>query len=137
MDYEILDHTADVCLRVYGKSFDEILRNAARGMMDLITDREKVEPLEAIQVEAEGETREELLVHWLQEILYLHQVKKVFFHDFEINRFTETLVTGKAFGEKIDFEKHEVGSDVKGISYHNLRLETLGDRLKIDIIFDL
>ncbi|HEX3035560.1 MAG TPA: archease [Thermodesulfobacteriota bacterium] len=137
MDYEILDHTADVCLRVYGKSFDEILRNAARGMMDLITDREKVEPLEAIQVEAEGETREELLVHWLQEILYLHQVKKVFFHDFGINRLTETLVTGKAFGEKIDFEKHEVGSDVKGISYHNLRLETLGDRLKIDIIFDL
>ena len=137
MEYEILDHTADVCLRVYGKSFEEILRNAACGMMNLITDRKKVEPLDAIKVEAEGETREELLVRWLQEILYLHQVKKMFFHDFEISRVTETRITGKAFGEKIDFEKHEAGSDVKGISYHNLRLETLGDRLKVDIIFDL
>ena len=137
MDYEVLDHTADVCLRVYGRSFEEILTNAACGMMDLITDREKVEPSESVQIEAEGKTREEILVHWLQEILYLHQVKKMFFHHFEVDRVTETQVTGKAFGEKIDFDKHEIGSDVKGISYHNLRLETLGDRLKVDIIFDL
>ncbi|HSE83317.1 MAG TPA: archease [Thermodesulfobacteriota bacterium] len=137
MDYEVLDHTADVCLRVYGKSFEEILEHAACGMMDLITDREKVEPSESVQIKAEGETGEELLVRWLQEILYLHQVKKMFFHHFEVNGLAETQVTGKAFGEKIDFEKHEIGSDVKGISYHNLRLETLDDRLKVDIIFDL
>ncbi len=104
MDYEVLDHTADVCLRVYGKSFEEILKNAALGMMELITDREKVEPSESVQIKAEGETREELLVRWLQEILYLHQVKKMFFSVFEINQVTETQVTGKAFGEKIDFE---------------------------------
>ena len=100
MSYEILDHTADVCLRVYGKSFEEILKNAALGMMELITDREKVEPSEPVQIKAEGETREELLVRWLQEILYLHQVKKMFFHHFEVDRVTEIQVTGKAFGEK-------------------------------------
>jgi SHS2 domain-containing protein len=137
MDYEILDHTADVCIRVYGKSFGEILRNAARAMMDIITDREKVKSSKVIEVEAEGETKEELLVHWLQEILYLHQVKKMFFHDFEVNVVNETQVKGNAFGEKIDLDRHELGSDIKGVSYHDLKLETLGDRLKTDIIFDL
>jgi Uncharacterized conserved protein len=95
MNYEILDHTADVCIRVYGKSFEEILTNAARAMMELITDREMVEISEEIRIEVEGETKEELLVHWLQEILYFHQVKKMFFHDFEVDTISETKVKWK------------------------------------------
>ncbi len=56
MDYEMLNHTADVCIRVYGKSIDELLENAARAMMGLITEREKVNPSQEIEIKVHGET---------------------------------------------------------------------------------
>ncbi len=137
MDYEILDHTADTCIRVYGKSFEELLRNAACAMMELITDRDKVEPAVVIEIEASGEDREELLVHWLQEILFAHQVKKMVFKDFEVKLEDETRVKGKVFGEEIDSGKHELAADIKAVTYHNLKVEAVNDKLKVDIVFDI
>lgn len=137
MNYEILDHTADASVRVYGKSFEEILRSSALAMMDLITDRETVQPEQEIEIEAMGETDEGVLVNWLQEVLFQHQVKKMFFCEFEVEMIDENRVKGKAFGEKINPEKHEFGTEIKGISYHGLKLERVNDRLETDIIFDI
>ncbi|MGH7799044.1 MAG: archease [Thermodesulfobacteriota bacterium] len=137
MDYEILDHTADACIRVYGKSFDELFENAARAMMELITDREKINPSQEIEIEVRGETIEQLLVHWLQEILFLHEVKKMVFKDFRLNLISETHAKGKVIGEKIDIDKHELSFDIKAVTYHNLKIEPINDKLKVDIVFDV
>ena len=137
MDYELLDHTADACIRVYGKSFDELFENAARAMMELITDRERINPSQEIEIEVRGETKEELLVHWLQEILFLHEVKKMVFKDFRLNLISETHAKGKAIGEKIDIDKHEISFDIKAVTYHNLKIEPINDKLKVDIVFDV
>ena len=137
MDYEIINHTADVCLRVYGKSLDELFENAARAMMELITDREKINPSQEIEIEVRGETKEELLVHCLHEILFLHEVKKIVFKDFRLNLISETHAKGKAIGEKIDINKHELSFDIKAVTYHNLKIEPINDKLKVDIVFDV
>ena len=137
MDYEIINHTADVCLRVYGKSLDELFENAARAMMELTTDREKINPSQEIEIEVRGETKEELLVHCLQEILFLHEVKKIVFKDFRLNLISETHAKGKAIGEKIDINKHELSFDIKAVTYHNLKIEPINDKLKVDIVFDV
>ena len=137
MDYEILDHTADACIRVYGKSYDELFENAARAMMELITVREKINPSQEIEIEVRGETIEQLLVHWLQEILFLHEVKKMVFKDFRLNLISETHAKGKVIGEKIDIDKHELSFDIKAVTYHNLKIEPINDKLKVDIVFDV
>ncbi len=137
MDYEILEHTADVCIRVYGKSLDELFENSARAMMDLITDREKIKPSQEIEIEVDGETIEELLVHWLQEILYLHEVSKIVFKDFRLSLIGKTHAKGNALGEKIDMDRHELLFDIKAVTYHNLKIEPVNDRLKVDIVFDV
>ena len=137
MNYEILDHTADACIRVYGKSYDELFENAARAMMELITVREKINPSQEIEIEVRGETIEQLLVHWLQEILFIHEVKKMVFKDFRLNLISETHAKGKAIGEKIDIDKHELSFDIKAVTYHNLKIEPINDKLKVDIVFDV
>ncbi|MER3446769.1 MAG: hypothetical protein C4291_07970 [Candidatus Dadabacteria bacterium] len=137
MDYEILDHTADICVRVYGRSLDDLLRNAARAMMELITDREKVDPSQEIEFKARGETDEEILVHWLDEILFIHHVKKMVFRNFESHPVSKTEIQGKAIGENIDMERHEIRLDIKAATYHNLKIERVDDRLKVDIVFDI
>ena len=137
MNFEILDHTADVCVRVSAKSFQKLLENAAKAMMNLIANTDLIRPTKSISINVNGENQEELLVKWLQEILYRMEVKKMLFKDFKITRFAENKVSGGAFGEKIDLKKHILLHQIKGVTHHNLKIKKARDKLTADIVFDI
>ena len=137
LKYKIIDHTADVCVRVFGNSLEEIFIGSSKAMMGIITDVEKVDPSTEISIKADGENYEELLVKWLQEILYLHEVKKMVFKDFKIKIENRTRAVGKAYGEKIDVDRHEFYSNIKAVTYHNLKIISSKDKYRVDIVFDI
>jgi SHS2 domain-containing protein len=137
LKYKIIDHTADICVRVFGNSLEEIFIGSAKAMMAIITDVEKVNPSREISIKARGENPEELLVKWLQEILYFHEVKKMVFKDFEIKIENGTRAVGKASGEKIDFDRHEFYSNIKAVTYHNLKITSSKSKYQVDIVFDI
>lgn len=137
MSFEILEHTADVGVRVYGGSFAELLENAALALMSLIADRDSVRPEEKVVIEAEAETGEELLIKMLSEILYLHEVRKMVFTEAEIELTDGFKLKGRLKGEKTDFSRHELLHDIKAATYHNLKIERVNDRFMAEIIFDI
>lgn len=137
MSFEVLEHTADVGIRVHGGSLAELLKNAALALMSLITDRESVRPDEEIVFEVEAETGEELLVKMLSEILYLHEVGKMVFADAEIELTDGLKLRGRLRGEKTDTSRHELQLDIKAATYHNLKIERTNDRFMAEIIFDI
>ena len=137
LKHKIIDHTADVCVRVFGNSLEEIFVGSSKAMMEIITDVEKVNPSKEILIEAQGENYEELLVKWLQEILYLHEVKKMVFKEFEIKIKNGTRAVGKAYGENIDVDRHEFYSNIKAVTYHNLKIISSRDKYRVDIVFDI
>lgn len=137
VNYKILDHTADLCIRVYGDSLENLLINAGKAMMDLITNREIVRNSKEITINIHAETEEELLVKWLQEILYIHEVKKMVFKNFKVQLKNKRLATCKAYGEIIDKERHELYSEIKAVTYHNLKITHSKDKFRVDIIFDI
>ena len=137
MEYEILDHTADVCVRVFGASFSELLKNAAHALMDLIVDRRSVRSALEVPFEIQGDTKEELLVKMLGEILYLNQADKLVFKDIEITNVAGSRVSGMLYGEALDTLRHELELDIKAATYHNLNIERVNDKLKADIVFDI
>ena len=69
--YEILEHTADVGLRIYGDSYPELFANAGKAFFELISDPGRVEEKQAVRVEVDGEGREELFLRWLTELHFL------------------------------------------------------------------
>ncbi len=137
LKHKIIDHTADICVRVFGNSLEEIFVGSSKAMMEIITDVEKVNPSKEISIKAQGENYEELLVKWLQEILYVHEVKKMVFKDFEIKIENGTKAVGKAYGEKIDVDRHEFYSNIKAVTYHNLKIISSKDKYRVDIVFDI
>lgn len=137
LKHKIIDHTADICVRVFGNSLEEIFVGSSKAMMEIITDVEKVNPSKEILIKAQGENYEELLVKWLQEILYVHEVKKMVFKDFEIKIENGTKAVGKAYGEKIDVDRHEFYSNIKAVTYHNLKIISSKDKYRVDIVFDI
>lgn len=137
MSYEILEHSADAMVRVYGRTLGELFTNCALAAMDILTDRSKVMPRESHRLSAQGATPEELLVHWLQEILYVVETKGFLFAEFTIESIDSGRVEGSGKGEEIDFAKHDLYTVIKAVTYHNLKIQPQGDKLMVEIVFDI
>lgn len=137
MGYEILDHTADVRVRIDGETFKAFLKNGALALMNLITDRAYVKSQEKIGFEVEAETGEELLIKMLGEILYINRVRDMVFHDVELEMTGKYKVKGKLLGEKFDPERHELELDIKAATYHNLKIQRVNDRFIAEVVFDI
>ncbi|HVY54806.1 MAG TPA: archease [Thermodesulfobacteriota bacterium] len=137
MSYEILEHTADVGVRVYGGNLAELLKNAALALLSLITDRESVRPDEEVVFDVRAETGEELLIKMLSEILYIHEVRKMVFAEADIELTDDYSLRGRLRGEKTDSSRHELLQDIKAATYHNLKIKRVNDRFMAEIIFDI
>ncbi len=136
MGYEWIEHTADVAVKVWGKDVQELFSEAAKALFSVITDIEKVTPKFEERIEAEGEGVEGLLVGWLNELLYLHEVKGMLFSQFE-PKLTKGRVEGKTRGEPFDPSRHEILTPVKAVTYHGLELKREEGHWEATLIFDV
>lgn len=124
-------------INAHGEDLEEAFEETAKGMFSIMTDLSKVDENEEHHVEVEEDKWESLLVQFLSELIYLHEVKSVLFRDFEV-KLEESeerkKITAKAVGEEIDLEKHEMDTAVKAVSYHDLTVDPEGE---IKIILDI
>ena len=74
--YEILPHTADGKFRAYGRSLEEAFVNAALATASLMWDWSRIEPRLEIPVDIRAQDREQLLVKFLGEIVYLLDTRR-------------------------------------------------------------
>jgi len=138
--FEVIEHTADMGIKAYGKDLAELFTNAAYGMASLITDLEKVNPKDSQDISLEAENREELLVSWLNEIIYLSASKSMLFSKFEVSEIDENHLKAKIFGEGFDITRHQIETEFKAATYHRLKISssTLPEGiLQAEIIFDI
>jgi SHS2 domain-containing protein len=134
MRYRTLEHTADAMVEVFGDTLNERFANAAYAMFDQITDVSKVEPRGEMKIVLKAENREQLLVDFLQELLFIHDTEDLVFGEFEVKTDGKEL-EAHVKGEKFDERKHPKRSVVKGITYH--RLEFDDEEGTITVLFDV
>jgi SHS2 domain-containing protein len=127
LSYEILEHTADIRIRVYGETLAGLFRNSALAMISL----------EEVEFEVEAETMEEILIKMLGEILYVHKVRKMVFCDVALELIEGKRMRGRLVGEKFDPERHDLEFDIKAATYHNLKIQRVNDRFMAEIVFDV
>jgi SHS2 domain-containing protein len=121
--FEILEHTADLGFRATGATLAELFENAAEALVAIALNPENVEARETIALEAKGESREALLVNWLSEVLYWIDGEHRAMRGFKVRELTEGRVAGEAQGERRNAARHEPRLVVKGITYHQLKIE--------------
>ncbi len=136
--YEIIDHTADVGIKAYGKTLDEAFENAAKGMFDIITDKSEIEPIGQYDIKLEAPNLEQLLVDWLSELLYLNSAQNLVFGLFKVMELDEKKpkLYARAFGEKFNFSKHKIGSEIKAVTYHILEVKNKKP-FYVQVLFDI
>jgi SHS2 domain-containing protein len=106
--FETLDHTADIGLAIYGKDLKSLFKHAGEGFFHIITDLKKVRLRVEKRVELGGEGLERLMVDWLGELLYLHDVDHLLFREFVIESVGEEGLRAVAKGEPFQDGLHVI-----------------------------
>jgi SHS2 domain-containing protein len=135
--FEILDHTADIGLIVYGEDLKTLFENAGEAFFHLITDLEKVRRRVEKRIEIRGEDLERLMVDWLSELLYLHDVENLLFKGFKVESVGEGGLKARVKGEPFQEGVHVIKTGVKAVTYHQIEVRKENGRWRAQIIFDL
>ena len=75
--YEQFSHTADIGVRVFGRTLKELFENAAFAMFDILADLDGLEGSLSQDFELTAPNKEELLIAWLDELLYNFYTKQI------------------------------------------------------------
>jgi SHS2 domain-containing protein len=135
--YELIDHTADVGVKAYGKNLSEAFQNAAKGMFDIITDKSDIESIGQYDIILDAPDLEQLLVDFLSELLYLHSARNQVFGFFNINLDEKNKkLSATIFGEKFDISKHKIGAEIKAVTYHMLEVKSKKP-FHVQVLFDI
>ena len=135
--YELIDHTADIGIKVYGKDIAELFKNAAFAMFDIIADLSSLKNSVTVDIKKDAPNSEELLVAWLDELLYNFYTKGLIFSQFEIVDLNDSHITAKAFGRHIGENRSRLKTEIKAVTYHELKIENKNNIWQTQLIFDV
>jgi SHS2 domain-containing protein len=132
--FEVVDHTADWALRVYGQDLSQLMENAALGMASLMVGDLGALALEVVrQLELDAFDTETLLVDWLTELAYWAEDEALVAGEVMLSQVTETHLSAVVkCGKTAEMEKH-----IKAVTYHNLKIAQTEDGLVVTIVFDV
>ncbi|MGE5838638.1 MAG: archease [Deltaproteobacteria bacterium] len=135
--FELVDHTGDLGVRVFGESLPEIFDQAARSLTAILTDPETIQIKEIREFLLEARTDEELLISWLNELVYLFDTKGLLFKAFNVLAVQDHRLQAMARGETYDEGRHPIKTTVKAATYHQLKIENAHGVWTAQVIFDL
>lgn len=139
---ESLDHTADVGLDVVAQRPSELFSRAALGMTHLILEGPLPEATAQRRVRVRGIGADGLLRNWLRELLYLHEAEGFAMREVTFHRLEFASGGGE---EEAALEATVRGGDdpappareIKGVTWHGLRVEERDGGWYARVIFDV
>jgi len=138
-DYELIEHTADIGIRVKGRSLEELFKNAALAMFEIIAEKEPATKSPSHQVtiiiKQKANNLEELFVNWLNELLSLSATKEKIFCGFKFNNLEKDRLESEVSG--CDIKDYKINSEIKAATYHQLKLEQTDSGWLAEVIFDV
>lgn len=135
--FEIFEHTAEVGFRAFGRTLEEAFSNAGRATFSIMVDLEDIGTEENVSFEIESENRKALLYDFLDELIYLRDVKDMVFSSFDvgIKESEKTLALEcDARGQKIGGMP---GHDVKAVTYSQMEIEEKEGRFMVQVVLDV
>ncbi len=135
--FSILEHPSDLGIAAHGASLAEAFESAARGLISIILEPATVSACEEREVRIEAGDREQLLVRWLSELLYLYDGKKFVGSEFRISQLSDTLLIATVRGEPFSPLKHATRLDVKAVTYHQLAVEETSGGASVQVFLDI
>lgn len=141
--WSIKSHTADVVLEARGRTRETALARLGTALSAVVTgadDPRTFVPDEEMAVQIEAPDEEALVVAWLSELLWRLESEDLLWLSggVELSGAQDTLrLTALGNAARYDPKRHGQGTEVKAITYHDLRFERDGDHWVVDVLVDI
>jgi len=133
--YEILEHKADLKIRVFGETKEELFLNALFGMQDCMKpELKKPEEKTERGIKIKSPDLPALLVDFLSEALYSTQVNKEIYNDIKFKKFSNVEIEAEISGQKTE----RFSEDIKAVTHHQLDIHQKEDGIwEATVLFDI
>ncbi len=124
MSYKFLDHATDAIIEVTAKDLKEAFLVTADAVINLTLDQNKVEEIDQKEFSAQGKDLSYLLFSWLEEITFVlitegFAIKRI---ELDIEKDEIYKIIAKAYGEPLDFHKHNFKVEIKAPTFHDMEI---------------
>ncbi len=137
-DYEFLEHTADIAVKVKGDDLETLFKNAALAMFDIIAEcvsNKGSSKKEKFLVKQEAADLEELFISWLNELLSLSAIKRKIFCEVFFKNLNEHGLKAMVGGK--DMINYKIKTEIKAATYHELEIKKVGPSWQAKVVFDV
>lgn len=142
--HETIEHTADMGISGWGFNENIAFEEIALALFELIVDGEGLKPKRNIDIEAEGNSYDELLVDFLNELIMRADIEELVFFDVDTGEISRDAETGEyhlhaiALGVPRDQVKDRLLREVKGVTYYGVSVgrDELGNT-RATVVVDL
>ena len=135
--YEYFDVEADVGLRARGRDRAEAFAQAALGVLALGVTPDDVEERETRDVRAQAGNLEDLLVAWINECVYVHEIEGFAVRRVSVRHVDDAVVHGVLHGEPLEPARHQLGTVVKGVTHHRVAVTHTETGCEVSVIVDV
>ncbi len=124
MSYKFLDHATDAIVEVTAKDLKEAFSVTADAVINLTLDQDKVEEKDQKEFSAQGKDLRYLLFSWLEEVTFVlitegFAIKRI---EFDIEESGGYKIIAKAYGESLDFHKHNFKVEIKAPTFYEMEI---------------
>ena len=131
--YEVLEHTADLKIKVWAKDRQELFINALVAMFEAIEPDITSAKTHTRNIQAASDDESLLLIDFLSEALYLSDINNEIYIDVNFKNFTPNGLQAELTAKPIKGFKEEI----KAVTYHGFKIEKTDRGLETEIIFDI
>jgi len=135
-DYEIIQHTADIGIKVKGRTLPKTIGKSILAMSDLMLGNMKIGSSEEKGFTIEENDLEIALVSILEEVLYIFE-----YHKFGVSLCSVNIKNNEyrvhLNGAHYNPNKITDGMEIKAVTYHQLKVKRTPDNWIVSVIFDI
>jgi len=139
--FKFHEHTADITIECWAPTLEEAFEQAALASFEVILDTTTVKPNESVEISVDGIDMKELLVEWVGRLISLIDIDSQFYSRFKVHEISEVStgfrLKGSAFGEQIDLQRHDARTEVKAMTYADMRIDRSPERTSLWFTLDL
>ena len=137
--FELVEHTADYAIVARGRALRELIQHAGRGMISRRVEAEAVVATRHVELAAEADSPERLLLQCLREVLYLEEDEGLVPVGFEVTQLCQDVLQAQctAAVTPIGQVRPHLLAGIKAVTYHDLHIVATPQGLEVQIVFDV
>ncbi len=123
-------------MAVEADSLEKLYSNSAWALFDILVGISDIKESIEKEISVEGVDRDDLLIRFLNELIYVFSVEKVAFSSFRITKLNDRELDCIAKGEKLS-SLRDIKNEIKAATYCDFKIEEDKGNYKARIILDV